>query len=103
LDVGFDPAAPGPDTGTALHCAAWQGHAEIVELILRHPAFRPELVEATEPTHGGTPLAWCCHGSTVGRNPSGDYAAVARLLVAAGAVPGPNLTDASPAVRNALG
>jgi ankyrin repeat protein len=103
LDVGFDPAAQGPDTGTALHCAAWQGRADIVRLILDHPAYQPELVHATEPTHGSTPLGWCCHGSTHGPNPKGDYPAVARLLVAAGAVPGPNLADASPAVRDALG
>jgi ankyrin repeat protein len=98
LDVGFDPAAPGPDSGTALHCAAWNGRADLVELILRHPAFRPELVNAAEPTHGSTPLGWCCHGSTNGRNPKGDFAAVARLLIAAGAVVGPNLGDASAAV-----
>ena len=106
LDVGFDPAAHGPDSGTALHCAAWQGRPDIVEAILSHPGVRArmaDLINATEPTHGSTPLGWCCHGSTVGRNPKGDFAAVARLLVAAGAVPGPNLSDASPAVRAAIG
>jgi ankyrin repeat protein len=102
LDVGFDPAAPGPDTGTALHCAAWQGSADLVELILSHPHFRPELVDATEPTHGSTPLGWCCHGSTVRHNSRGDYPAVARLLLAAGATVGPNLKDAAPAVRAVL-
>ncbi len=102
LDVGFDPGATGPDAGTALHCAAWQGRDDVVSTLLAHPAFRPDLVNVTEPTHGSTPLGWCCHGSTVGRNPRGDYAAVARLVAAAGGVPGHNRGDASPAVRAAL-
>ena len=106
LDLGFDPAAAGVDGGTALHCAAWQGRAELVELILAHPSAagrRSELANATEPTHGSTPLGWCCHGSTARHNPAGDYPAVARLLVATGARPGPNLSDASAAVRAVLG
>ena len=105
LDVGFDPAANGPDSGTALHCAAWQGRADLVELILTHPAVRHRtaaLVAATEPAHGSTPLGWCCHGSRWGAKADGNYHAVAQLLLAAGATVGPNLDDATPPVRAIL-
>ncbi len=105
LDLGFDPATHEADGGTALHGAAWQGEAALVDLILAHPAVadrRAELVSVTDPAYGSTPLGWCCHGSSVRRHPAGDYPAVARLLVAAGAVVGPNLSDATPAVRAAL-
>jgi ankyrin repeat protein len=103
LDVGFDPAASGTDVGgTALHAAAWHGRAALTELILSHPASRgraAELVAIEDPTHHSTPLGWCCHGSTNAHVKNGDYAAVARLLLAAGSVPGPNLNDASGEVR----
>jgi len=107
LDLGFDPAAhAGTDSGTALHWAAWQGRADLLALILGHPAARArldELVDAVEPTHKSTPLGWCCHGSTTCRNPDGDYAAVARLLLDAGArSPAHNLPDATEEVRAVL-
>ena len=106
LDVGFDPAGSGTDVGgTALHSAAWHGRAELTELILFHPAVRrqwAELVAIKDPTHHSTPFGWCCHGSTNAQLKNGDHPAVARLLLAAGAVAGPNLSDASPAVRAVL-
>jgi ankyrin repeat protein len=105
LDMGFDPAAPGADSGTPLHCAAWQGRAEIVRTILSHDSVRPrlrELVNATEPTHKSTPLGWCCHGSTNRRNPAGDYPAVAKLLLDAGATVAKNFADASEAVKEVI-
>ena len=98
LDMGFDPAAPGQDGGTALHCAAWQGSAACVELILRHPAARA-LIPRTDPTHNSTPLDWCCHGSTNCGDETADYPAVARMLMAAGARPGRNFGDATVEVR----
>ena len=102
LRLGFDPAARGHDGGTVLHCAAWQGCAECVETALRHPGVRA-LVEERDPTYGSTPLGWCFHGARHRRNPAGDYAAVARLLIAAGARPGPNLGDAPGELLAALG
>jgi hypothetical protein len=105
LDLGFDPLAPGGDSGTALHCAAWQGDANIVRVILDHPAARKlgdRLVNAIEKTHNGTPLGWCCHGSSMHRNPRGDYATVAKLLIAAGGT-GANPEQASDPVREVLG
>jgi len=95
LDLGFDPLVPGPNGGTVLHCAAWEGSAACVEAILRHAAARP-LVEHRDATWGATPLGWCCHGSCHG--PRGDHAAVARLLLEAGARPDPDPGDASDAV-----
>lgn len=93
LSIGFDPAATGQDGGTALHCAAWQGAVACVEAALRHPGAR-RLIEARDRVHGSTPLGWCCHGARHSRNGAGDYPAVARLLLEAGAQPGPNLEDA---------
>jgi ankyrin repeat protein len=93
LTLGFDASAQGQDGGTVLHCAAWQGAAGCVRAALRHAPARAHL-ETLDPTHGSTPLGWCFHGARYRRNPVGDYPAVARLLLEAGARPGPNLDDA---------
>ncbi|HKG90767.1 MAG TPA: ankyrin repeat domain-containing protein [Gemmatimonadaceae bacterium] len=100
LELGFDPTVPGHDGGTALHCAAWQGSAASVAAILRHPDAR-SLVALRDAFYGATPLGWCCHGSLHG-NPAGQHAEVARLLLAAGATPGPDSEHASEAVRTAI-
>jgi ankyrin repeat protein len=93
LGLGFDPSTPGQDGGTVLHCAAWQGSAACVEVALRDARARA-LIERGDPVHGSTPLGWCCHGARHRANPHGDYPTVARLLLDAGARPGPNLGDA---------
>jgi hypothetical protein len=93
LSIGFDAAARGQDGGTVLHCAAWQGAAGCVEIALRYGSVRA-LIEVRDPVHGSTPLGWCCHGARYCVNQAGDYPAVARLLLDAGARPGPNLKDA---------
>ena len=98
LRLGFDPAARGQDGGTALHCAAWKGAAACVEAALRHPGVRA-LIEDTDPVHGSTPLGWCCHGARHSGVRDGDHPAVARLLLEAGARPGPNMEDAPADVR----
>ena len=96
-ELGFDPRAPGPDSGTALHCAAWQGSADTVAVLLRrHDA--PELLTIKDALHGGTPLGWCFHGSRFG-NTSHDHAGAAKLLLEAGARPGPGPVQASPSVE----
>jgi len=97
LELGFDPRTPGHDSGTPLHCAAWEGSAETVAALLRHPDART-LVAIKDAHYGATPLGWCCHGSLHG-NQSHDHAGVARLLLAAGAQPGPDTRNASPSVR----
>jgi ankyrin repeat protein len=101
LELGFDPATPGQDGGSALHCAAWQGSAACIEAALRHPAVR-QLVNRQDPTHHSTPLGWCWHGACHCRNPNGDYFAVARLLLAAGAEVGPGLEHAPPELRRMI-
>jgi len=100
LDLGFDPRTPGHDSGTALHCAAWEGSPETVAALLRHPDVA-ELVAIQDAHYHATPLGWCCHGSRFG--PTGrDHAAVARLLLAAGARTGPDTAEASPEVEEVL-
>lgn len=100
IELGFDPRATGHDSGTALHCAAWEGSAPAVAAILRHPV-ASELVTTRDANYEATPLGWCCHGSLHG-NRAGDHAGVARLLIGAGARPGSDTADASPAVRAVL-
>lgn len=96
LDLGFDPRSTGHDSGTALHLAAWEGSVETVAALLRHRD-AATLVAARDARYDATPLGWCCHGSMHG-NQTHDHAGVARLLLEAGARPGPDTQDASPAV-----
>jgi ankyrin repeat protein len=100
LELGFDPGARGHDSGTPLHLAAWEGSADTVAALLRHPGARA-LVRARDSNHEATPLGWCCHGSLHG-NRGHDHAGVARLLLEAGAEPGADTEDASPAVKAVL-
>jgi hypothetical protein len=95
LELGFDPMTPGHDSGTVLHCAAWEGSVGAVRAVLRHPAARA-LVGHREPTYGATPLGWCCHGAVHSGKPRAQHAAIARLLLEAGAAPGPDTADAPP-------
>ncbi len=100
VELGFDPRTPGHDSGTALHCAAWEGSPETVAALLRHPDARA-LVAIKDAHYGATPLGWCCHGSLHG-NRDHDHAGVARLLIDAGAQPGRDTTNASPAVQSVI-
>ena len=97
LALGFDPHTRGHDSGTPLHLAAWEGSPATVAVLLLHPD-APSLVASRDASHGATPLGWCCHGSLHG-NRGHDHAEVARMLLAAGARPGPDTVDASAAVR----
>lgn len=82
LRLGYDPAAPGVDGGTALHAACWVGNARMVERLLAHGGVP---LDARDPTHQSTPLGWAAFGSVHRRAPGADYPAVAGQLVAAGA------------------
>lgn len=100
LELGFDPSETsrsGPTGGTALHCGAWEGSVACVRALLAYDAGRA-LVAVRDPAYGGTPLGWCCHGSLHCGNPSADHAAVARLLLEAGAPPPGDDVSASEAV-----
>ena len=85
MSLGFDPAVPGQDMGTALHCAAWRGSPACVTAILRYDSGRA-LIAQTDAHHGQTPLGWCCHGSLHGPH-TGDFVSVVRLLLEHGAAP----------------
>ncbi len=98
LDLGFDPATTTESGATALHNAAHQGFADCVEAVLRHPG-AAALLEVRDGMYGGTPLGWCMHGSRFG--PKGDHAAVARMLLEAGAPP-PDGDTASDEVREVI-
>jgi ankyrin repeat protein len=82
LRLGFDPAAPGMDGGTALHAACWVGSVRMVERLLARGGVP---LDARDPTHQSTLLGWAAFGSVHRRAPGGDYPAVADRLVAAGA------------------
>jgi ankyrin repeat protein len=96
-ELGFNPRAPGQDGGTALHCAAWEGSADTVAVLLRRRD-AGDLISIRDPRYDATPLGWCFHGSRFG-NTSHDHAGVARLLLEAGARPAPGTVEASPAVE----
>lgn len=82
LRLGFDPAAPGVDGGTALHAACWVGSVRMVERLVARGGVP---LDARDPTHQGTPLGWAAFGSVHRRAAGADYPAVVDRLVAAGA------------------
>jgi ankyrin repeat protein len=82
LRLGFDPAAPGVDGGTALHAACWVGHVRMVERLLAHGGIP---LDARDPTHQSTPLGWAAFGSVHRCAAGADYPTVTDRLVAAGA------------------
>ena len=100
LALGFDPGTPGHDAGTALHCAAWQGSADTVRVLLRAESGHA-LLPVKDAHYQATPLGWCCHGSLHG-NPAREHAAIAEMMLEAGAQQGRDTSNASPAVRAVL-
>jgi ankyrin repeat protein len=95
LELGFDPAALGATAhngGSALHCAAWQGSAASVAAILGYESGRA-LLEVRDLRYDSTPLFWCCHGSVNRGHPRGEYAEIARQLIAAGTRIGPEMLE----------
>lgn len=82
LESGWPSNATLENNQTALHFAAWHGNLPMVQVLLSHNA--PINVFETE--HGGSPLAWALHGSLNSwHRDKGDYPAVVRTLLAAGA------------------
>ena len=82
LRLGFDPAGPGVDGGTALHAACWVGSVPLVERLIAHGGVG---LDARDPTHQSTPLGWAAFGSVHRRSCDGDYPGVIARLVDAGA------------------
>ncbi len=60
LTLGFDPAAPGVDGGSALHAACWVGSVRMVQRLLARGGVP---LDARDPTHKSTPLGWAAFGS----------------------------------------
>jgi hypothetical protein len=82
LDAGMDPGLASDGGATALHRAAYAGHAELVELLLARGAPR----EVTDTTWNTTPLVWARHAWQVeGKEPAEAYR---RIIAALGGDPG---------------
>ena len=82
LQLGFDPAAPGPDGGTALHAACWMGNVSMAERILARGGVA---IDARDSMHQSTPLGWAAYGSVHRQAAGADYPSIVDRLVAAGA------------------
>ena len=86
LRRGFDPSwkVGGPGEGrTALHVAAYEGRAPLVELLLRSGA----PVDIADDRYGTTPLVWALHAWLVERrSDEASYRAIVRMLADAGSV-----------------
>jgi len=89
LVAGWPVDVRGGMGGTALHFASWHGNTEMIrELLKRYPP-----LEATDPSHGDTPLGWALHGSRKSwERHNGDYAVAVEMLLQAGAKV-PELTE----------
>lgn len=83
LDHGVDPgAARGEDGQTALHVAAYQGDAAMVQLLLRRGA----PLDVTDQVYRTPPMVWALHAwLREDRQDGMAYAAILRTLAAAGA------------------
>lgn len=82
LAAGMPVDARGEHGATALHWACWKGYADLVEILLKHGA---SLV-IQDRQFQGTPPRWFGHGVHNCSECDSDYAGVARLLIAAGAI-----------------
>jgi hypothetical protein len=82
LDLGFPVAHPETSHGyTPLHNAAWEGRADLVDLLIArgHP------VDIIDPVYHATPLGFAIHDCTVEkRHPDGDFGRVVKSLLDAG-------------------
>lgn len=113
IEAGADLTAPGLDSGTPLHQAAWFGQPENARLLIEAGA----PLDVFDATHGTSPIGWAVHGSRYsgGTEERQDlYITLVRMLLAAGSTlyypDDPKgdgylqrlLRDASPQVREIL-
>ncbi len=81
LVCGFDPNRPDQGIGkTALHSAAMAGWPDAVRVLLAHGAS----VTIRDKEFNGPPLIWAAEGSRTEHRQGRDFAAVGKLLLAAG-------------------
>jgi hypothetical protein len=101
LQAGWAVDTPGEMGATALHWAAFNGHAGMIhEILLFHPT-----LELKSREYPGTALAWAIFGSGNGWNrESGDYVGTIRALLEAGAamLANPEALEPSDAVLEVL-
>lgn len=81
LACGFDIATTGGLGETKLHWAAFHGDAASARLLIAHGA----PLDLHDRVHHSPPLGWVDYAENHANNPSGDYASIARALLAAGA------------------
>jgi len=81
LAAGLPIDARGEHGGTALHWACWKGYADLAKLLIDHHAS----LDIKDESFHAPPSGWLHHGTQNCGEPGGDYAEVARLLIAAGA------------------
>jgi len=81
LAAGLPIDARGEHGGTALHWACWKGYADLVKLLIEHKAS----LDIKDRSFHAPPSGWLHHGTQNCGEPGGEYAEVARLLIAAGA------------------
>jgi ankyrin repeat protein len=99
LATGAPIHARGELGATALHWACWKGYADLVELLIDRGA---SLTIEDEQFHG-TPPGWFGHGAQNCHDAGGDYAGVARLLIAAKAtIPSADIPTGRPEVDAVL-
>ena len=99
LAAGFPVDGRSESGETALHWACWKGYADLVKLLLDHGAS----LTVQENQYHATPMGWLSHGSTNCHECGGDYPAVARLLIAAGAAFAPgDLPSGNPEVDEVM-
>jgi len=80
--IGFPLDARGEAGATALHHAAWRGHAAIAQLLAEGGA----PLDVRDEEYKATPLDWACHGSLFCQSESQvDYPGVVEALLQAGA------------------
>jgi ankyrin repeat protein len=76
LNAGVDPNGVSHSGATALHLAAWHGHAEIVRLLLAAGA-RRDIADTTYHTRA---IDWAKHGSVHCRDAAEEYEAIIDAL-----------------------
>jgi ankyrin repeat protein len=76
LETGFNPDAYGESGATALHAAAWHGHADIVQLLLDFGAH----VQQRDMMFGSSPIESTQHGLKHSRKSSEEYEVILSLL-----------------------
>lgn len=85
LEAGFDPQVRGRENSTALHCAAFHGFIEIVNLLLQ---YNPALDARNQ--YDSIPLGTAVYGSVHSWHRDGNFPATVEALIRAGSIVDPS-------------